>query len=88
MEAAAAALGSLFTSGTVASGVAAGAAATAAGALVNRLSAPKPPGIKPPVAMPDQASVEAGRRRSLLEQMARRGRQSTILTGDLGDTLG
>lgn len=72
-----------LTSETVVSAVAAGAA----GAAVSSALAPSPPGIIPPKPMPDQRAVDTARRRSLQEQVQRRGRASTILT-DSGDTLG
>jgi hypothetical protein len=58
------------------------------GAGVNAALAPKMPGVKAPAAMPDQQSQDAARRRSVVEQMARRGRASTILSDPSGDTLG
>lgn len=45
------------------------------------------PEIKPPTTMPDQAAIEADKKRSLSDQLARRGRASTILT-DQNDKLG
>ena len=45
------------------------------------------PTITPPVAMPDQQAIEADKKRSLADQLARRGRASTILT-DQNDKLG
>lgn len=44
---------------------------------------PKPP---KPAEMPDQDDINKARRRSLLTQRARSGRQSNIFTGD--DSLG
>jgi hypothetical protein len=81
--AAASSIGEAVTSDTVLS--AAAAAATTAG--VSALAAPKAPGLKGPVAMPDQNAIDQARRRSLADQMMRRGRASTILTG-AEDTLG
>ena len=57
--------------------------------------APAAPEVEPPPVMPipdDEAATKA-RRRSIAKSMARRGRQSTILTdpvtgGDAGDALG
>jgi hypothetical protein len=81
--AAASAIGEAATSSTVLS--AAGAAAATAG--ISALTAPKAPGVKAPVAMPGQQAIDDARRRSLADQMMRRGRASTILT-DRDDTLG
>ncbi len=79
----------------VAGGGLLGAAATSAGtaaasAGVSSLLAPKPPKVPGAVAMPDPLAQEEARKRSIAEQMARRGRASTILTapasgGKLGD---
>lgn len=68
---------------TVIGGAATATAATAANAALQ----PKLPGVKPPVAMPDQQAVEDARRRSVAQQLARRGRASTILS-DQSDALG
>lgn len=64
----------------------AGAAATGA---FSSTKAPPPTAAQKPTPMPtaDGASIEAARRRSVATQMGRRGRQSTILTGD-DDKLG
>lgn len=102
MGASAAAVISTIVSGASAAGSAvAGAAGTAAGqaaiggvasaavgALGSKLLAPKPPGQQPKSALPDQASIEEARRRSLTAQRQRSGRASTILTANEGDTLG
>ena len=50
---------------------------------------PDMPVIQPPPVMPvaNDATVQAAKRRSLLAQTQRRGRQSTILTGQR-ETLG
>ena len=65
------------------------AASAAAAAGVANLMAPTPPKTKAPMAMPDPLAQEQARKNSLIEQMARRGRASTILTdsNDAG-TLG
>lgn len=79
--------GEYLTSETVVSAVAAGAA----GAATSAALAPSPsaaPAVKPPVPMPDQRAIATARRRSLAEQMTRRGRASTILSDNGGDTLG
>ena len=57
-----------------------GAATAAAGAGIASLMAPKTPGVKPPVSMPDQQNQDVARRRALVEQMARQGRASTVLS--------
>ena len=81
-------------------------AATVGSALVSTLFSGGPsaaaapevapaPEVEPPPVMPipdDEAATKA-RRRSIAKSMARRGRQSTILTdpvtgGDAGDALG
>ncbi len=48
------------------------------------------PAVTPPVPMPDIKGNKDAKRRSIAEQMRRRGRSSTILTGDstVGDPLG
>lgn len=57
------------------------AGATAAlNAVTAKAMAPKPPGLPAPIEMPDPLATEQARKKSLLEQMARRGRASTILT--------
>ena len=63
-------------------------AASAAGAGISAALAPKAPGVKAPVTMPDQTAIDQARRRSLVQQMARRGRASTIFTDTSGDALG
>lgn len=54
--------------------------------------APTPPPVAPPPVMPvpDDAAVQAAKRRSIAMQLQRRGRQSTILTDPVtgGDGLG
>jgi hypothetical protein len=51
------------------------------------INVPPQPVVKPPVAMPDQDAIDADKKRSLADQLARRGRASTILT-DQNDKLG
>lgn len=46
-----------------------------------------PPPIEPVVEMPDPLEQEKARERSIMEQFARRGRASTIMTNS-GGTLG
>lgn len=45
---------------------------------------PKPPKAPAPLSMPDPLAQEEARRRALIEQMARRGRASTILSQPSG----
>jgi hypothetical protein len=61
-------------------------ASTAVGSLL----APKPklPPLKPEVTIPDPLAQQAAQKRSLTEQVARRGRASTILTSPGGGKLG
>ena len=81
------------TAGTAAwtgfAGTAATAAGTAAGAaLVGSLLKPDAPAAQAQTRMPDPLEQEQARKRNLLEQMSRRGRASTIMTGPAGGTLG
>ncbi len=48
----------------------------------DRPSLPQPPAVEAPPTMPtpDDKAVEAARKRSIAAQVARRGRQSTILS--------
>jgi hypothetical protein len=64
------------------------AASAAVSGVASSLLAPKRPDLPKPTAMPDPLAVEEARKRSLIEQMARRGRASTILTDSAGDKLG
>lgn len=66
-----------------------GAQALAIGGA-QKLLAPTPtaPSVKPVTEMPDPLAQEAARKQSLLEQLARRGRQSTILTDAGNGKLG
>lgn len=62
-------------------------AVTPASAVAPTVEAP------PVMPIPDDKAADAARRRSIAKSMARRGRQSTILTdpvtgGDAGDALG
>lgn len=80
------------TAGTIGGAVAV-AGPTVAGAVAsagaNALLAPKPPKIGDPIAMPDAQAQELARRNALAEQVARRGRASTVLTqGPTSQTLG
>lgn len=63
------------------------------GKVADKLLGPKSaptPEVKPLTPMPDPLAQEAARKQALLEQLSRRGRQSTILTADSGSgtTLG
>lgn len=78
-----------ITDGGVGTALTSAAVTGAAGAGVAALMAPKTPGVKAPVAMPDQQNVDVARRRALVEQMARQGRASTILSDpQSSDVLG
>ena len=55
-------------------------AMTVANSLLAKSMAPAAPEVKPPTAMPDPQAQEAARQRKIAEQIARRGRASTILT--------
>jgi hypothetical protein len=48
---------------------------------------PPAPPVLPPTRMPTSSDMQAARRQSIMEQLRRRGRASTILT-DNTDTLG
>ena len=48
---------------------------------------PEPPPILPPTRMPTSSDARAAQRQSIIDQLRRRGRASTILT-DNTDTLG
>ena len=69
-----------------------GAATSAVvGAAANKLLSPgaKTPTLKPPTPMPDPLEQQRAKERSIMEQMARRGRSASILsTPDAGGTLG
>lgn len=71
-------------------GKTAGQAAVTAGAsgVVSSLLAPKRPDLPKPTAMPDPLAQEEARKRSIIEQMARRGRASTIMTDAAPDSGG
>jgi len=59
----------------------------AAGAVTTSLLAPKPPSAPAPLPMPDPLAQQNAQRQAVIEQLARRGRASTILTSP-GDSLG
>ena len=58
--------------------------------VVNSLLAPKPPKAAAPIAMPDPLAQQQAQQQKILQQLARRGRASTILTspGDASGSLG
>lgn len=75
------------TSG-IAATVAEGAALAAGASLAGKLLAPDVPEIGKPTPMPDPLDVQRAKERSIIQQMARRGRSASILTGTGGGTLG
>jgi hypothetical protein len=92
--AAGAAGGAAGAAGGAAGGSALGAIGTAAatgiaGAVAADALAPDPdaPKVQKQLGAPDPQAQEAARKRSLAEQLTRRGRASTVLTGGSG-TLG
>lgn len=66
------------------------AAKYVAPAVVSSLLAPKPPKTKAPTAMPDPLAEQQAAQQKVIQQLARRGRSSTILTnpGSSGGSLG
>lgn len=74
--------------GSVGTAAVQGVAGAVAGAGLSKLLAPKLPGVKQPTPMPDQSAIEAAKRRSVVQQRQRAGRDSTILTQGDGGTLG
>jgi hypothetical protein len=64
------------------------AAKAVAPAVVNAALQPKPPKTKAPMAMPDPLAQEQAQRQKLIEQLARRGRASTVLTSATNGSLG
>lgn len=58
--------------------------------VVSSLLQPKPPKTKAPTAMPDPLAQQQAQQQKLLQQLARRGRASTILTNpsNAGGSLG
>lgn len=84
MGATAAAVAEFFSAEGVASAAAAGAAGAGAAVVANAVlpskgSVPMPE-IKPPTAMPDPLEAQKAKEKSIIEQLARRGRQASILT--------
>ena len=50
---------------------------------------PEPPAVLPPTRMPTSSDRQAARKKSIIDQLRRRGRASTILTDSgASDTLG
>ena len=68
--------------------VATAAGSAAASGVVGKLLQGKPPGLSGPVEMPDPEAQQAARQKSLADQLARRGRASTILTDSGAGTSG
>lgn len=56
------------------------------GSLFSKPKIPAPPPIIPPTPMPDMTAVDNAKKKSIVAQQARSGRQSTILsdTGGYG----
>ena len=66
----------------------AGLGGTAGAALGTALTkAPPTPPVPPPTLMPDQGQIAQASQASLTDQLARRGRASTIMTGPTSGTL-
>jgi hypothetical protein len=61
--------------------------AAASGAFNKPKTPPATIATPPPMPTPNDAAVQAAQRRSLAQQLGRRGRSSTILTGQ-DETLG
>jgi hypothetical protein len=58
---------------------------------LSNLMQPKPPKTKAPTAMPDPLAQQQAQQQKLLQQLARRGRASTVLTNpgnSAGGSLG
>lgn len=94
MEAIGAGLASIFSSIGAAAGttagqaVIAGTASSVVGAGLSAALAPDAPQPKGPTPMPDQSAIDQAKKRSLLLQRQRGGRESTILSQGDGGTLG
>lgn len=86
MGATAAAIGEFLTSDAAVTAAVAGTA----GASAAKLLTPKQqlPELRPVTAMPDPLEQQKAKERSIVEQMARRGRSASILTQPAGTTLG
>ena len=67
-----------------------GAAKAVAPVVINSLLQPKPPKAAAPIAMPDPLAQQQAQQQKIIQQLARRGRASTILTspGNSGGSLG
>jgi hypothetical protein len=89
MAATATAAAEWFATSEVAATATTAATAAAAATATNALLMPKPsaPEIKPVTAMPDPLEQRKAQERSIIEQLARRGRSASILTGEAA-TLG
>ena len=71
----------------------AGAATSLVSGVLGGLKPPKTPDapvVEPPPVMPvpDDEAMKKARRRSITQQLSRRGRQSTILSDSSSDALG
>jgi hypothetical protein len=86
MGATASAISAFFSAGTGVAGTAATAAGVAGAAVAadvaGDLLAPNVPKLAPPAAMPDPLETQKAKERSIIEQMARRGRAASILTSE------
>lgn len=84
------AVGGSAAGGTVLGTLGTGVATAAAGQLVGAALAPTPkaPKTLAPLAMPDPLAQQQAVQQSIITQMARRGRASTVLTDGGGGKLG
>jgi len=75
---------------TLLSGVASGLVGSMFGGSKDSQQAPAAPKIEAPTVMPvaDDAAAAAAKKKSLVAQIQRRGRASTILTGGETETMG
>lgn len=85
MGATAAAAAEFFAAAATASPVALAATAVVGDKLLNKPDAPQLP---QPATMPDPLEQQKAKERSIIEQMARRGRSASILTNTASQTLG
>ncbi len=76
------------TGGSALANFAGTAAKTLGPALLSSALQPKPPKVAPVAAMPDPLAQEQAQRQKIIDQIARRGRASTILTSATNGTLG
>jgi len=72
----------------VGTAVIAGGTSAAVGAGAAYALAPKVPGQKAATPLPNQSAIDEAKKRSVLLQRQRAGRESTILSQTAGDTLG